>query len=191
MDWRIYLDNLKLIIFKALFLIAFLPLRNAIHLLNLITFFSFSADRVAPFVLQGVHWSILAYCTAFPTPSGNNWYRKDFGVGSTSGGLCTCPDGKVFTVGDYNNDCKTLACEGGSAGACRPQQREYPRISREHERERVLEVDCWCLGACKKDLPSQFAGMKVTCGRPTAPLSGVAPGQHILQWWSPNGEYFL
>ena len=34
------------------------------------------------------------------------------------GGTCTCPDGREFLVGDSSDDCQSLACHGGSAGAC-------------------------------------------------------------------------
>ena len=34
------------------------------------------------------------------------------------GGTCTCPDGKVYLVGDNSDQCKTLACEGGVIGHC-------------------------------------------------------------------------
>eukprot|EP00667_Euglena_gracilis_P015954 EG_transcript_16637 len=47
-------------------------------------------------------------------------------------------------VGDYNNSCKSLACEGGSAGAC------------------------------SASLPAQYAGMKVTCGWPQGQPTGPA-----------------
>lgn len=36
------------------------------------------------------------------------------------GGSCTCPSGAVYTVGDNNNDCASLACVGGDAGTCGP-----------------------------------------------------------------------
>eukprot|EP00667_Euglena_gracilis_P006473 EG_transcript_6528 len=73
---------------------------------------------------------------------GYNWYRQDRGVGAQNGGWCTCPDGNAFMVGDNNDGCKTLACEGGSAGAC------------------------------STGLPPQYAGMKVTCGWPRTPPAG-------------------
>ena len=34
------------------------------------------------------------------------------------GGTCTCPDGQVYLVGDENNACGSMACEGGVAGLC-------------------------------------------------------------------------
>eukprot|EP00928_Gymnodinium_smaydae_P080794 TRINITY_DN64419_c0_g1_i1.p1 TRINITY_DN64419_c0_g1~~TRINITY_DN64419_c0_g1_i1.p1 ORF type:complete len:408 (-),score=27.83 TRINITY_DN64419_c0_g1_i1:180-1355(-) len=36
------------------------------------------------------------------------------------GGLCTCPDGNVYVVGDNNDGCESLACEGGVPGTCAP-----------------------------------------------------------------------
>jgi hypothetical protein len=55
--------------------------------------------------------SLLA--TAHAT-SGNTYQLVD-GVGS-SGGLCTCPNGQVYNVGDNGNSCESLACEGGISG---------------------------------------------------------------------------
>ena len=34
------------------------------------------------------------------------------------GGECTCPDGQVYLVGDENNQCQSMACEGGIASPC-------------------------------------------------------------------------
>eukprot|EP00296_Roombia_truncata_P000862 JP436568.1.p1 GENE.JP436568.1~~JP436568.1.p1 ORF type:complete len:203 (-),score=64.55 JP436568.1:166-774(-) len=34
------------------------------------------------------------------------------------GGKCTCPDGQVYEVGDNNDHCGSLACEGGVSGPC-------------------------------------------------------------------------
>jgi len=34
------------------------------------------------------------------------------------GGTCTCPDGEVYLVGDQNDLCASLACEGGEPGLC-------------------------------------------------------------------------
>jgi hypothetical protein len=39
------------------------------------------------------------------------------GVGGW-GGLCTCPDGQSYRVGDNTDSCRTLACIGGTAGSC-------------------------------------------------------------------------
>ena len=39
------------------------------------------------------------------------------GVGSY-GGMCTCPDGKSYRMGDNGNNCERLACENGFAGKC-------------------------------------------------------------------------
>jgi hypothetical protein len=65
---------------------------------------------------------------------GSNWYRSDSGVGSW-GGLCTCPDGQTYEVGDNGDYCGSLACDGGIAGACNSD-----------------------------GISSARAGMKVTCG---------------------------
>ena len=39
------------------------------------------------------------------------------GVG-TWGGLCQCPDGQQYFVGDNNDACKSLACVGGMKISC-------------------------------------------------------------------------
>jgi hypothetical protein len=38
--------------------------------------------------------------------------------GGAWGGLCICPDGTPYEVGDNNDACGSLACEGGVAGPC-------------------------------------------------------------------------
>ena len=51
--------------------------------------------------------------------SAGNYYRQVSGVGSGGfGGSCTCPDGRSYAVGDNNNACGSLACEGGLSGPC-------------------------------------------------------------------------
>jgi hypothetical protein len=46
-----------------------------------------------------------------------NVYERVGGVGAW-GGTCTCPDGQVYQVGDYNNYCGSLACIGGTPSSC-------------------------------------------------------------------------
>lgn len=46
-----------------------------------------------------------------------NYYRKVAGVGKF-GGMCTCPDGQTYEVGDNDDGCKSLACENGVSGEC-------------------------------------------------------------------------
>ena len=48
------------------------------------------------------------------------------GVGGW-GGYCTCPNGKVYGVGDENNFCGSLACGGGTAGKCNNFDGEWSR----------------------------------------------------------------
>ena len=56
---------------------------------------------------------------AVPTkpPTYDDMYAQKAGVG-TWGGTCTCPSGNVYYVGDNNDNCGSLACNGGVAGAC-------------------------------------------------------------------------
>lgn len=46
-----------------------------------------------------------------------NHFRHIDGVGSW-GGLCTCPDGSRYDVGDNHDECQSIFCEGGVAGPC-------------------------------------------------------------------------
>jgi hypothetical protein len=34
------------------------------------------------------------------------------------GGTCSCPSGQVYSVGDNRDYCSSLACFGGTSGAC-------------------------------------------------------------------------
>jgi len=43
--------------------------------------------------------------------------EKAPGVGD-KGGKCTCPDGNSYDVGAIGDDCKTLACVGGTTSGC-------------------------------------------------------------------------
>jgi len=49
--------------------------------------------------------------------SSNVVERDVAGVGGW-GGLCTCPDGLVYRVGDNGDACASIACVGGLAGPC-------------------------------------------------------------------------
>jgi len=79
------------------------------------------------------------------TPTSGDHYRKVAGVGAW-GGICRCPSGQEYSVGDNKDACGSLACEGGVAGDC------------------VREV-----------LPERD-GMKVTCAASGAASGDVAPG---------------
>jgi len=51
-------------------------------------------------------------------PGVQNVYESNVpGVGGW-GGTCTCPDGAVYDVGDWSDDCASLACVGGLPGTC-------------------------------------------------------------------------
>lgn len=55
-----------------------------------------------------------------PQPTANNIYSRGWlggGIGEW-GGYCTCPDGQVYGVGDFDNSCGSMACFGGTAGMC-------------------------------------------------------------------------
>jgi len=51
-------------------------------------------------------------------PGVENDYRTVAG-GGLWGGTCTCPDGQQYSVGDGQSYCKSLQCEGGTAGECK------------------------------------------------------------------------
>jgi len=63
------------------------------------------------------------YCWCCKNKSANN-YEKDAGMGGW-GGYCTCPDGQQYGVGDNNDACGSLACEGGKAGECHDYYGEW------------------------------------------------------------------
>jgi len=49
------------------------------------------------------------------------WNVIDWTMGTNVGvwgGVCTCPDGRVYQVGDEGNMCGSVACDGGKKGAC-------------------------------------------------------------------------
>ena len=48
----------------------------------------------------------------------NNLETVTDGTVGSWGGTCTCPDGKMYGVGDNTDYCATLACVGGTSGAC-------------------------------------------------------------------------
>uniref|UniRef100_A0A7S0Q9B7 Apple domain-containing protein n=1 Tax=Coccolithus braarudii TaxID=221442 RepID=A0A7S0Q9B7_9EUKA len=53
-------------------------------------------------------------------PPPENIISKGRSVAGGWGGLCACPDGRVYGVGDNGDKCKSLACGGGVAGRCNP-----------------------------------------------------------------------
>jgi len=64
-----------------------------------------------------------------------NYYRHSGGVGEW-GGICQCPNGAQYEVGDNYDSCGSLACEGGTV-----------------------------VVSCSKDgIQQRSGGMKVTCG---------------------------
>ena len=49
------------------------------------------------------------------------WNVIDWTMGTNVGvwgGWCTCPDGRVYQVGDEGNMCGSVACDGGTQGEC-------------------------------------------------------------------------
>jgi len=84
----------------------------------------------------------------------NHYEHVDEGVGSW-GGVCTCPDGQTYNVGDKNDGCAqgslSLACYGGVPGTCEQSEDE------------------------------SRAGMQVTCAAAPSPAPTPAPTQAPTQ----------
>ena len=56
------------------------------------------------------------------------WNVIDFSMGvriGVWGGKCTCPDGRVYQVGDEGNICGSVSCEGGTQGTCNEGEGEW------------------------------------------------------------------
>jgi len=64
------------------------------------------------------NWSGMKATCAFDN------HRKEDGIGGW-GGVCTCPSGKSYNVGDNGDSCGSLACEGGKAGACNKRNGDW------------------------------------------------------------------
>lgn len=50
--------------------------------------------------------------------SANNIVQTNLHSVGGWGGVCTCPNGKQYLVGDNRDGCRSLACVGGTAGTC-------------------------------------------------------------------------
>jgi len=61
--------------------------------------------------------ALIAAAAANELSDTTNFYEKVPGVGAW-GGSCKCPDGQQFQVGDHDDACGSLACQGGAAGHC-------------------------------------------------------------------------
>eukprot|EP00746_Dinoflagellata_sp_MGD_P147791 gnl/MRDRNA2_/MRDRNA2_80101_c0_seq1.p1 gnl/MRDRNA2_/MRDRNA2_80101_c0~~gnl/MRDRNA2_/MRDRNA2_80101_c0_seq1.p1 ORF type:complete len:4787 (+),score=748.07 gnl/MRDRNA2_/MRDRNA2_80101_c0_seq1:123-14483(+) len=62
--------------------------------------------------------SMLQAAANLTTHAGANHHRDHHSVGDR-GGICTCPDGQVYPVGELKgSDCRKMACEGGVASEC-------------------------------------------------------------------------
>ena len=62
-------------------------------------------------------FSVATVIAEYPSGFYNRLTENAPNVG-TFHGLCTCPDGNEYTVGDNLNQCASLACYGGVAGQC-------------------------------------------------------------------------
>jgi len=79
--------------------------------------------------------------------------EKAAGVG-LFGGSCTCPDGKVYQVGDNEDDCASLACVGGVSGTCKRDEGSWSHRKVEC-REAVACLTGWLqLGQAGDDVPA-------------------------------------
>ena len=71
------------------------------------------------------------------------------------GGTCTCPNGQTYDVGDNNDGCGSLACEGGVAGTCHRKPGPWSR----------RRVQCACVS---DDARRGLRGGNATTTAPTA-----------------------
>jgi len=63
-------------------------------------------------------WTAEAEMPSQGTDDTGDWYRYDDGVGKW-GGTCICPgSGRRYEVGDNNDKCASIACDGGQASPC-------------------------------------------------------------------------
>ena len=60
--------------------------------------------------------------------SGVNRVTSDADGVGLYGGSCTCPDGQTYAAGDNHDDCASLACDGGVAGACSRRSGEWSHV---------------------------------------------------------------
>lgn len=60
------------------------------------------------------------HCAPFPQRigPGDTVLENQHRTAGIWGGTCTCPNGNVYLVGDRNDQCKSLSCEGGVSGVC-------------------------------------------------------------------------
>jgi hypothetical protein len=69
-------------------------------------------DGICTRILGGCGWGFeLKFNCLDMSAQIENYYRKVEGVGA-AGGVCTCPDGATYEVGDNGDSCDSLACEG-------------------------------------------------------------------------------
>jgi hypothetical protein len=66
---------------------------------------------------RGAHNDDASSVKVFHISKEQNYYREAPNIGGW-GGMCTCPDGQQYGVGDHYNSCGSIACEGGVAGQC-------------------------------------------------------------------------
>ena len=79
-----------------------------------------------------------------PTSSGE-WATGNFG------GTCTCPNGQTYDVGDNNDACGSLACEGGVSGTCNREPSNGKSAARGVDVEGVRMGRVCVKGACNHE----------------------------------------
>jgi hypothetical protein len=78
------------------------------------------------------------------------------------GGTCTCPNGQTYEVGDNNDNCGSLACEGGVSGTCHRKPGPWSR----------RRVQCACVsGDARLRLRGGVGGGNATRAPATAPTA--------------------
>lgn len=68
--------------------------------------------------------------TSAPAVMEFNMYSINSPAVGSMGGLCTCPNGQKYIVGDNRDSCGSLACSGGIQGICSRESKEWRRNRR-------------------------------------------------------------
>ncbi|CAD7940699.1 unnamed protein product [Amoebophrya sp. A120] len=107
-----------------------------------------------------------------PCPAAKNTVQTNVqGVGSF-GGLCRCPDGSAYMVGDNLDSCASLACENAlSIGYCEP-------IERPHALRASRRVVCAAEGRATSPVISESELYKRSSSTSTGAAIPAPPGQN-------------
>jgi hypothetical protein len=111
------------------------------------------------------------------------------------GGTCTCPDGSVYATGDNQDSCGSLACGGGTAGACIKQPGPWTDqrvecgcpVEAANQTRRMIDqnyaTENWRLESCKN--PSEKNVVHEDVELPSSATSHVGG-----TCWCPDGQSY-